>query len=93
MIALVARFSGLGWLYYVFMMPATAGLDATTLSQVGKLGQQRLGDNIVGGLLVLIASAAAIGYSNWASRHGHASDEDPETDSVVDAVGTAQAPA
>lgn len=83
-IALVARFGGHGWLYYVFMMPATAALNATTLAQVGQLGKQRVIYNVVGGVLVLIAAAAAIGYSNWASRHGHASDEDPETNSLLD---------
>ncbi len=77
-IALVARFAGHAWLYYVFMMPATASLNATTLTQVGQLGEQRLIDNVVGGLLVLLAAAATIGYSNWATRHGHASDDDEE---------------
>lgn len=82
--ALMARFGAHGWLYYVFMMPATAGLNATTLAQVGQLGEQRLIDNIVGGILVLLASAAAILYSHWADRHGHASDDDPETQSLLD---------
>ena len=70
------RFAGHAWLYYVFMMPATASLNATTLTQVGQLGEQRLIDNVVGGLLVLLAAAATIGYSNWATRHGQAGDEE-----------------
>ena len=90
-IALVARFGTHGWIYYVFMMPATASLNATTMAQVGQLGKQRLIDNVVGGVLVLVAVAASIGYSNWASRHGHASDEDPETDGLLDAPAPAPA--
>lgn len=82
-IALVARFGSHGWIYYVFMMPATAALNATTLAQVGQLGEQRAIDNLVGGVLVLVASAVAIGYSNWAQRHGHASDDDPEARDLV----------
>lgn len=83
-IALIARFGVHGWLYYVFMMPATASLNATTLAQFGQLGEQRLADNVVGGLLVLIAAAAAIAYSSWAARHSHAADEDPETVGLLD---------
>ena len=92
-IALLARFGTHGWIYYVFMMPATAALNATTLSQVGKLGEQRVGDNIVGGILVLIASAITIAYSSWAQRHGHASDEDPEVDKVLSDTAPAPSPA
>jgi uncharacterized membrane protein YccC len=92
-IALVARFGRYGWIYYVFMMPATAALNATTLAQVGQLGEQRAIDNLVGGILVLIASAVAIGYSNWAERHGHASDADPEADELVADDASAPAPA
>jgi hypothetical protein len=92
-VALMARFGRYSWLYYVFMMPATAALNATTLSQVGQLGEQRLGDNIVGGAFVLLASAAAIGYSSWAERHGHASDEDPEATGLLADTEPAPSPA
>lgn len=88
-IALVARLGPRGWLYYVFMVPATASLNATSLAQVGQLGKQRVVDNLVGGVLVLLASAIAIAYSNWSMRHGHASDEDPEADAVAAAVPAA----
>ena len=83
-IALVARFGRFGWIYYIFMMPATAALNATTVAQVKQLGEQRVGDNIIGGLLVLLATAVAIGYSNWAQRHGHVRDDDPEAQAVAD---------
>ena len=72
--------------YYVFMVPATASLNATTLSQVGQLGEQRMVDNVVGGLLVLIAVAAAAGYSHWASRHGRTDDRDEEATAAAEAL-------
>ncbi len=92
-IALIARFGVHVWIYYVFMVPATAALNATTFSQVGQLGEQRLGDNIIGGILVIIASAIAIGYSHWAQRHGHAHDDDPEAQRVQEATDTVATPA
>lgn len=78
-IALIARFGPHGWIYYVFMMPATASLNATTLTQFGELGQQRLVDNVIGGILVLIGAAAAIAFSTWSAKHGHPLEDDPET--------------
>ena len=83
-IALFARFSGYAWLYYVFMVPATATLNATTLSQVGQLGKQRVADNLVGGILVILASIIAIGYSHWASRHDQATNTDHELDTALE---------
>jgi hypothetical protein len=82
-IALMARFGAHGWIYYVFMLPATASLNATTFTQVGQLGEQRLIDNVIGGALVLIASAAAITYSRCVTHHGHADDTDPEATNLV----------
>jgi len=77
-VAVFARLSGLAWVYYVFMVPATACLNATTVTQVGELGKQRVVDNVVGGVAVLIATAIAIGYSQWSSRRGEADDADGE---------------
>lgn len=77
-VSLYARLSGLAWVYYVFMVPATACLNATSLAQVGELGRQRVEDNVVGGVLVIIATAITIGASQWSSRHGHASDAEVE---------------
>lgn len=82
-IALMSRLGAHGWLYYVFMVPATACLNATSLAQVDQLSTQRVVDNIVGGVLVLIASALAVGYSTWASRHGEATDADREADEFI----------
>lgn len=77
-VAMMSRLSGLTWLYFVFMVPATAALNSTTLTQVGELGKQRVLDNLFGGIAVIIAAVLAIGYANWASRHHHADDSDPE---------------
>lgn len=77
-VALFARLSGLAWVYCVLMVPATACLNATTLTQVGELGKQRVVDNVVGGILVIIATAIAIGYSQWATDRGESSDVDNE---------------
>lgn len=90
-IALMARFGPHGWLYFVFMLPATACLNSTTVEQVGQLSRQRVIDNAVGGVLILLASALAIAYSNWATKHGHAHDEDPETLGLLDAPRSAAA--
>ena len=54
-VALFARLSGQAWVYFVFMVPATACLNATTLGQVGELGRQRVIDNVVGGMAVILA--------------------------------------
>lgn len=68
--AVVAKFSSRTWLYYVLMVPTTASLNALALPQVSQLGTQRVVDNVVGGVLVLIASALAIGYSRWEAGRG-----------------------
>ncbi|MFM7693303.1 MAG: FUSC family protein [Actinomycetota bacterium] len=88
-LALMARFGPRGWAYYVFLTLATACLNATSLSQVGSLGDQRVVDNIVGGILVLAASVLAIGCATWATRHGHADDTDPEAERALAAASTA----
>jgi hypothetical protein len=83
MVALFARLSGLAWVYYIFMVPATASLNATTLAEVGELGRQRVVDNVVGGILIIAASFLAIGYSQWASRRGEATTDDHEVDQIA----------
>lgn len=83
MIAVYARLSGLAWLYYVFMVPATACLNATSVAQVGELGKQRVGDNVVGGILIILATIIAIAYANWSSRHGHATNSDTELNEAM----------
>jgi 4-amino-4-deoxy-L-arabinose transferase-like glycosyltransferase len=82
-VSVFARLSGLAWVYYVFMVPATACLNSTTLTEVGELGKQRVVDNVVGGILVILATALAIGYSQWTSRRGEAIDDDDEVAAVA----------
>lgn len=82
-VALFARLSSRAWVYYVLMVPATACLNATTLTQVGELGKQRAIDNVVGGIAVIVATILAIGYSQWSSRRGEASDTDHELAAVA----------
>jgi len=82
-VAVYARLSGLAWIYYVLMVPATACLNATTVTQVGELGKQRVVDNVVGGLAVLLATAIAIGYSQWANRRGESDDADLEVEAAM----------
>lgn len=65
------------------MVPATACLNATTLTQVDELGKQRVLDNLVGGALVIAATLLAIGYSHWASRNGEAAEADDEVTPLV----------
>lgn len=86
LVALYARLSGVAWIYYVFMVPATACLNSTTLTQVGEMGRQRVIDNVVGGILVIVASAIAIGYSQWSTRRGTASDTDHEVEASAEAL-------
>ena len=81
-----ARLSGLAWMYFVFMVPATACLNATTLTQIGELGKQRVVDNVVGGIAVIIATVVAIGYSHWASGHAETAEVDHEVESAIPAI-------
>lgn len=85
-VSVYARLSGLAWMYFVFMVPATACLNATTLTQVGELGKQRVVDNVVGGIAVIIATVVAIGYSHWASGHAETAEVDHEVESAIPAI-------
>ena len=91
-VAMMSRLSGSAWLYFVFMVPATAALNATTVAEVSELSKQRVYDNIAGGVIVLIAAALAIGYSNWADRHKTSSDADPEVEALTQSSGQAPVP-
>jgi MFS family permease len=93
LVALFARLGGRAWVYYVLMVPATACLNATTVTQVGELGKQRVVDNFVGGILVLVATAIAIGYSQWATGRGEVSDFDHEVEVGREVLGTGLASA
>ena len=49
LISVFARLSGLACVNCVFMVPATARLNSTTLTPIGEMGKQRVIDNVVGG--------------------------------------------
>jgi len=69
--AVIAKFGPHPWLYYTFITPTAVFLNALSVQQVGELGEQRLVDNIVGAVLVLIAAGLTIAYSQWHAKHGH----------------------
>ena len=55
-VAVMTKFGAAQWPYYVLMTPTTALLNAYTTKQVATLGWQRVGDNLVGAVLVILAS-------------------------------------
>jgi len=75
-VAIVAKFSRRPALYYILMVPTAACLNALSVQQVGQLSDQRVIDNLVGGVLVLLASAAAIGYSRWEQKRGNSTTDE-----------------
>ena len=52
-IAIIAKFSPRAWIYYVFIAPAAACLNAFSFSGAGNLGEQRFWDNLIGAGLVV----------------------------------------
>jgi hypothetical protein len=89
LVSVFARLSGLAWVYFVFMVPATACLNATSLNQVGELGKQRIVDNVVGGIAVIIATVIAIGYSHLANKHAETMDTDHEIETGLNQLTNA----
>ena len=75
--AVAAKFRPRAWIYYVFMVPTTACLNAYAVPEVASLGEQRIVDNIVGGVLVVLASAAALGYAHLEAGRGNSTSERP----------------
>ena len=82
-VSVFARLSGLAWVYFVFMVPATACLNATTITQVGELGKQRVVDNVVGGILVILATVIAIGYSHLSATRSQPTEADHEVENLA----------
>ena len=72
LVAVIAKFSVRQWPYYVLMTPTTALLNAYTTSQVTSLGKQRLGDNLVGAVLVILAALITMGMSRLLGKQGNA---------------------
>lgn len=71
--AIVAKFSPHHWIYYVFITPATALLNAYTTSNVAQLGRARLADNLIGAALVTLAALITLGASKLSQRTGASS--------------------
>ncbi|MBU3701980.1 MAG: hypothetical protein FGM58_08040 [Acidimicrobiia bacterium] len=78
-LAVVAKFSPRQWIYYVLIAPAAAMLNAFTSAQVTDFGAQRVADNLVGAILVIIAAAITFVGSRLmgARRRGDSSVEAP----------------
>lgn len=62
-LAVAAKFSKHQWIYYALIMPATALLNGMTIKQASNIGDQRVVDNLVGALLVLIAFGLTVGFA------------------------------
>ena len=70
-LAVVAKFSPRQWIYYIFIAPAAAMLNAFTASQVTDFGEQRFVDNLVGaGLVIVAAVVTLVGSRLMAARSG-----------------------
>lgn len=82
--AVAAKFSPRSRISYALMVPTTACLPAFAMPQVEQLSEQRVIDNLVGGALVFVASAAAIGYLHWEAGRGNVTmDESVITGSIA----------
>lgn len=68
-LAVVAKFSPRQWIYYVLIAPAAAMLNGFTAAQVTDFGTQRLADNVVGAVLVIVAAAVTLVGSRLMSAH------------------------
>jgi hypothetical protein len=66
--AITAKFSPHYWIYMTLITPAVVCLGASSSSQLGSLGTQRLVDTLAGAGLVLIAAGLTIGYSRVTQR-------------------------
>ena len=76
-LAVIAKFSPRQWIYYIFIAPAAAMLNAFTATQVTDFGEQRFVDNLVGaGLVIVAAVVTLVGSRLMAARAG--SDPTPE---------------
>lgn len=63
MLAIISKLSPRAWIYYVFIAPAAALLNAFTTTEAAHLGTARIVDNLVGAALVLLAALITLGAS------------------------------
>lgn len=83
-LAIIAKFSPRQWIYYIFIVPTAAMLNAFTTTQATDFGKQRLADNLAGAALVLIATAITLAGSRlMAKRHQHDEGADIAENSLV----------
>ena len=66
--AITAKFSPRYWIYVTLITPTVVCLGASSSSELGSLGTQRLLDTLAGAGLVLIAAGLTIGYSRVSQR-------------------------
>lgn len=70
-LAVIAKFSPRQWIYYIFIAPAAAMLNAFTAAQVTDFGEQRFVDNLVGaGLVIIAAVVTLVGSRVMSARSG-----------------------
>lgn len=78
-LAIIAKFSPRAWIYYIFIVPTAAMLNAFTTAQATDYGKQRLADNVVGAVLVTIAALLTLLGSRLMTRHrGGAPTDEPQ---------------
>lgn len=76
-VAIMAKFSPRAWIYYIFIVPTTAYLNAFSVGQAAGLGKARLVDNTVGAVLVIAAAIITLGASRLYSRRFPADQQAP----------------
>ena len=58
--AIIVKFSPRLWIYYVLITPTAAMLNAYTTNQAAAIGWQRVGDNLAGAALVVVAALVTL---------------------------------
>jgi MFS family permease len=74
--ALTSKFSPHYMLYMALITPTIICFTASSSTQVKNLGEQRAQDVLIGGALVLLASAITIGYAHISKRNGKTPTQD-----------------
>ena len=67
--AIIAKFSPRQWIYFILITPTAALLNAFTTAQATSFGDQRLVDNAVGAVLVIIATFVTLGAGRLMKGH------------------------
>jgi hypothetical protein len=67
-VAIMAKFSPRHWIYFIFIVPTTAYLNAFTVEGAAGLGRARLIDNVAGAVLVILAALITLAGSRLYAR-------------------------